>query len=165
MLKRTKKYFILLSFSILVVSNFVTFKLTQLYKNNNGSSASLEEIYNSSKNDEEYIKSLEEQVSTYNKKLSELEANNERNTKDNQETNSAVKCLELVKKTPNRGSGSYMNIDIVGFYNDAKSRYDSLQEGKYTREDPEDNKAELEFWTDIYNEAKPLYESYAKECL
>lgn len=119
---------------------------------------------NASEPSAEYIQSLESKVKEYEGRIAALESVNGENAQVNEDITNKVMCLELVKKTPDRGNMSYINIDIVGFYNDAKQHYDELQAGKYTREDEEDNKAEIEFWTELYNESKPLYEEYLKLC-
>ena len=126
----------------------------------------LSEIQGKSGSTEEYIKNLEDRIKTYEEKITDIESVNEKNTQDNEETANKIMCLELVKKTPQSGDARYIGIDIVGYYNKALDRYNEVKGGKYQREDdPEDNKAELESVTKWYNEAKPLYEEYARKCL
>lgn len=84
-------------------------------------------------------------------------------------------CNELQKKTPQTGNYEFINRDIVGYYENAKSRLDKeiselnrLSNIVNPTSQERDNKIEAEnevkFWTKNVDEAKPLYDNFIKEC-
>lgn len=149
----------LVSVTLNVLLFSITKPLTKIGSN------TLAETSNKIVTDKVYIQSLLDRIVDYEKRIANLEAKNEENSYNNDETAKKIMCLELVKKTPDSGPGRYIGTDIIGYYKEAKERYDSIQQGDYSRNgDKEDNLAEKKFWTDIYNKAKPLYENYIKLC-
>jgi hypothetical protein len=79
--------------------------------------------------------------------------------------NDKIDCLELIKKTPERGPQSYIGINIINYYKFVSEHYQKVQNGEFSREDAvEDNEAELKFYTELYNESKPMYDNYINKC-
>jgi hypothetical protein len=73
-----------------------------------------------------------------------------------------VYCSELVRHTPDRGPGQWINIDIAGFY---QSSLEQLEQWKIKPDPrPGEQQAEIDFWQGIVNEAKPMYDNYIEKC-
>ena len=107
------------------------------------------------------IKSISSDVALRDKEISELKKTSIKNSEKLEDLSNKVNCQELIKKTPDRGPGAYMNIDIVRFY---ESSIESLNSTKDNPDDPEEAVGGRKFWQDIINEAKPMYENYMKKC-
>jgi hypothetical protein len=80
--------------------------------------------------------------------------------KDN-ELERKINCLELAKITPDRGPGEWINIDIVGFYQETLRRYNKV---KTNPSRPEEQDLEISFYETLIAEAKPLYDEYLEQC-
>lgn len=72
-----------------------------------------------------------------------------------------IECLELVKKTPDRGPGEWININIVEFYEESLRRYEEV---KINSSRPEEQNADIAFYEEVLAEAKPLYDQYLEKC-
>lgn len=73
-----------------------------------------------------------------------------------------VYCSELIRYTPDRGPGQWINIDITGFY---QSSLEQLEQWKIKSDPrPGEQQAEIDFWQEIVNEAKPMYDNYIEKC-
>jgi len=79
----------------------------------------------------------------------------------NDELERKISCLELVKQTPDRGPGEWINIDIVGFYEESQRRL-GVQRTNPSR--PEEQNNEITFWESVLTEAQPMYNRYIEEC-
>ena len=73
-----------------------------------------------------------------------------------------VYCSELIRLTPNGGSMQWINIDITGFYQNSLERLETQRIIADVR--PGEQQAEIDFWQEIINEAKPLYDNYIEKC-
>ena len=72
-----------------------------------------------------------------------------------------IECLELVKKTPDKGPGEWININIVKFYEESLRRYNEV---KINPSRPEEQDADVAFLEEVLAEAKPLYDQYLEKC-
>lgn len=88
-------------------------------------------------------------------------------SKRNAELEKKIECLELVKKTPERGNARYIGISIAGYWEWVVEDYSNIViDNKCTRpDDTEDCDAEKKYYQELYEEAKPLYERYHSSCL
>ena len=80
--------------------------------------------------------------------------------KDN-ELERKIYCIELIKQTPDRGPGEWINVDIVGFYEESQRR---LDKEKTNPSRPEEQNDAIVFLKSVLAEAQPMYNSYMEEC-
>lgn len=73
-----------------------------------------------------------------------------------------VYCSELIRLTPDRGLSQWINIDITKFYQDSLEKLEEWENTADVR--PGEQEAEISFWQEIVNEAKPMYDNYIEKC-
>ncbi|MBT6691619.1 hypothetical protein HOB10_04780 [Candidatus Parcubacteria bacterium] len=94
------------------------------------------------------------------KAISSLQDKDNELERKNSELEKKIYCLELIKKTPSWGHSSYINTDIVNFYEDAKERWTACQADPGTCDYP----GMPAKWETAFNESQPLYTKYMEEC-
>jgi len=72
-----------------------------------------------------------------------------------------VYCSELIRLTPDRRLSQWINIDITKFYQDSLEK---LEGWKNTADVHINKQAEIDFWQEMINETKPIYDNYIEKC-
>lgn len=95
------------------------------------------------------------------KAISNLKDENTELRNKNSELEKKIYCLELIKKTPDKGPGEWININIIEFYKETLKRYEKI---KNNSSHPEEQDTSISFYENLIVETKPLYMKYIEEC-